>query len=179
MNNKYWKKYYKNKKRQKPSPFFDFCKDKITFDDTVLDFGAGDGRDTYAIFRITEAIAYIEPNNKLPFLGFENIEAIDETDINLDIIYARWVIHAVSEKTENKIIDLAVKNKATLMLEFRVIGDKPDKTHKRRLIEPYNFQEKLKKKGFIIKEIKIGYGFSKVGDNDPKLCRIIAEYQSS
>ena len=175
MNDQYWKKEYKKGKVKEPSPFFYFCKDRLKITDVILDFAAGDGRDTFALNKVCGNVAYIEPNNTLPFVGFENIKAVDEVDVMFTVIYARWAIHAVDRKTEDELIALAEKNGAKLMLEFRVTGDNPDNTHERRLINLGKFIEKLLDKNFTITYLKKGYGMSKVGKNDPLLARIVAE----
>jgi len=188
MNEKYWPEFYKNKEINKPSEFAFFCfmnfLIKREYDNIrLLEVGAGDGRDTKLFSRHIEDLTVIEPNNEnVENIGcmyhkkkFENFEKIYH-GVRFDYIYARWFLHAVSKDVEDKLIDFAIKNNSIIMLEFRIIGDKPDYTHERRLIDLEKFIKKLLDKGFVIKHLEKGKGLSKVGDNDPLLARVIAEY---
>jgi len=194
MNEKYWKEFYKNKEIAEPSDFAKFCATEIYKENhdqpfevlKFLEIGAGDGRDTSLFAKDRFDIVAIEPNNndletdKIDHCKstFEYFVASGEAEeYPFDYIYARWFIHAVSEEIEDKLLDFAKDQKATLMLEFRVIGgEKPDDTHERRLIDLEKFTTKLLEKGFVIKHLEKEYGLSKVGDDDPLLARVIAEY---
>lgn len=177
----YWEKYYKNSKKLKadkqfkPSPFVFFCKDFIKHSDVVVDIGAGSGRDANYLHERFTTIA-VEPNNDFYIQSsFEDYAKKETADI--DVIYARWFLHSVSEKVEDLLLDFAISKKAKLMLEFRVLGDKPDNTHKRRLIDLDKFTKKLLDKNFTINHLSKNYGYSKVDDNDPLLARVICEPQ--
>jgi hypothetical protein len=187
MNDKYWQKFYKDKKIPGPSDFAIFCfegQDSYA-KKTLLEVGAGDGRDSDYISDFVFNIHSLEPNNDLSKFNFihshhETFERFynnKNNNLSFDIIYARWFIHAVEGEIEDMLLNFAEKQNATLMVEFRVIGDKPDDTHGRRLINPVKFFAKLINKGFIIKYFEVDYGLSKHGDNDPYLARVIAEHK--
>ena len=196
MNEKYWPGFYKDKEVARRSEFAYFCRNLIGRCN-FLEVGAGDGRDTLFFNEVNELsirkinyLAVIEPNNILEIDKVDHYQGTFEEYIDngkcppnrpsggscFDYIYARWFIHAVSEEVEDKLLEFAKEQKATLMLEFRILGDEPDDTHERRLIDLEKFTTKLLGIGFVIKHLEQGHGLSKVGDNDPLLARVIAEY---
>ena len=185
MNQNYWLKFYRDKEKSKPSAFAKFCYKFIKPGDQLIEVASGDGRDSVLFQQKGNLKVAVEPNNSLitklgigQFVGtFDDFVMRSQGALfDYDIVYARWFIHAVPEETENLLIEFAKEKNATLMLEFRIEGDKPDDTHKRRLINPEKFLEKLTKNGFSIKYYKQGYGFSKKGKDDPYLARVIAEH---
>lgn len=173
MNHNYWKKYYKNNKRKDPSSFYHFIKDRVTEDDVVVDVGAGDGRDTYPLSARCKQIYTLEPNNKLPWGNFNSINDIGMSNVKPDIIYARWVFHAVSEEEEDEILQFIPWDNSKLFAEFRIEEKEGD--HERRPIVPARFIDKLVLLGYTSIELYIGY-FSPVEGDNPLLARVIAQY---
>ena len=104
------------------------------------------------------------------------------------MIYARFFIHAVKERTENRFLDDIKKyfDKNTIVaLEFRTTQDKLMNkgvkigknerltSHYRRFINTRNFEKKIKKKNFKITFKKKGINLSKTSSENPHLCRLI------
>lgn len=171
-NNAYWKEYYKDRERQEPSTFFEFIKERVTEDDSILEMGAGDGRDTFPLsLRCGGNIAVVEPNNYLPFV---NYQSLDDVKMKPTIVYARFFFHAVDEETEDTVLDFCGKNQSKLFAEFRT--QEMDGDHERRAVDPPEFIEKLIHRGYRKIELYIGH-FSPYKNDDPLLARIIAEYE--
>lgn len=191
MNKEYWQEYYKDRDRQKESDFALFCLKHLPDGEiTLVDVGAGDGRDSVFFSMYTTKVIAVEPvDTGMPTAeyGFEHaVGTLDEFAEEIqylklpkpNVIYARWFLHAVEREVEDILLDFTMKEKATLMAEFRVLGDViEDDSHERRLIDPKKIAGKLLDRGFIIKHMEVGHGFSKQGNDDPKLCRLIAEYK--
>ena len=139
----YWNSYYyKKETNKKSSNFSKFVLKKLKKNKTLIDIGCGDGRDSFFFSKkkiktlgIDISKQVIENNNlivnkkKMKFLKFENINIAANKSINrkFDYIYARFLIHAVTYKTEKKLILLIknIKKKNTLVFfEFRNEKDK-------------------------------------------------------
>lgn len=171
MNEQYWKNYYKGKEQNYPSDFALFCLSRIPNGSLIVDLGAGDTRDTHILSTKVDCIA-VEPNNDE--VAYNNLHEVEARRV--DIVYARWFFHAIEEEVEDDILDWCAKNGVTLMAEFRVVGgEAPDNSHERRLIDGAVFLRKLLDRGFKIEYYEESYGFSKVGNNDPYLGRVIAK----
>ena len=108
--------------------------------------------------------------------------------INFSVVYARFFIHAISEKLENRLLyklKLMSPINCHICLEFRTTKDRLMKKgkkiskyerltdHYRRFINVNNFIKKIKKYNFEIIEIKQGINFSKFGSDNPHICRLI------
>lgn len=177
MNENYWKNYYKTHKTNEPSDFAKFCFDFLDKDDIVMDIGAGNCRDTN-LFRLKCITLSVDPNFESGDRHHLQKKVKDVELLKNSIIYSRWWLHSVTEDEENDFLAKIAKSNSTLMAEFRVIGDKTDDTHERRLINPEKFILKLISLGFRIGYYQVGYGFSKVGDDNPLLARIIATHKN-
>lgn len=179
MNGEYWKDYYADKQVFKPSNFATLIINELTRHapyeiNTVLDLGAGDGRDS-EIFATLYEVDAMDKYSNLDGRSFRGLTELDKNK-RYDLIYARWFFHAITEEEENRYLDYIEKHcNYYFAAEFRVIGDVCDDTHERRNIEMGEFMHKLLNRGFAIRFIDIDYGFSKKGDDDPYLGRIIAE----
>ena len=202
----YWNNYYVSKNNNdKPSNFAKFIKKKyIKKKTTLLDVGAGDGRDSFYfqnkaryIFAIDQSDVVINKNKlKAKRLNFKNIffrklssnklHTLKNKDV--DIIYARFFLHAINETSENKFLDIIKKNfkdNTIIALEFRTTKDVLKKKgkkislnerltdHYRRFIDIKNFKKKLKKMKFKILYTKGGINLSKSLNDNPHLCRIV------
>ena len=104
------------------------------------------------------------------------------------MIYARFFLHAVNARVENKFLkDLKKYFTKTLKiaLEFRTIKDDLIKkgkkiskneritSHYRRFIDLKDFEKKIIKYNFKIIFKRIGQNLSKTTKENPHLCRII------
>ena len=181
MNKEYWDKYYKTRNRQAPSDFVQFCAKYIEVGSTILDLGCGDGRDSAFLRTYGEVVAVDQSGNLnlngVEFIRQDMIEFLQE-DRKFDVMYVRWVFHAVPEEVEDLILDYAQRNARQLLAEFRVIGDVSDDTHWRRPIDLNDFAKKLFDRGFNLNYMNCEQGYSKLGEDDPFLARIVGEFRN-
>ena len=204
-NEKYWNKYYLSKKKiNLPSNFAKFIKKKfLKKKDIVLDVATGNGRDSFFlrkhikfVYGIDKSKVAIDVNSKkVDYLNLKNInfknlgsQQIKSFKKKVTFIYARFFIHAISEKIENKFFNDLRKyfgKNVTVGLEFRTTDDKLINkgikigknqrfyTHYRRFIELKKFEKKLEDKNFKIIYKKKGLNLSKTLKENPYLCRLI------
>ena len=122
---------------------------------------------------------------------FKNLSSNDLIKVNykdINLIYARFFLHAINERDENKFLKGIIKNfkKETLIaIEFRTLKDvlmKKGKKiskherltdHYRRFIDPQVFEKKLIKMNFEILYRKLGINLSKSLNDNPHLCRLV------
>ena len=165
-NDEYWKKYYREHPKQEPSGFVKFCLQRIPEGSHIVDLAAGDGRDTDLL--ATRGICIpVEPNNDAVKLNY-----LHEVEY-ADVVYARWFFHAVEEETEDKTLEWCRDNGVILMAEMRA-EHSDDDSHLRRVIDSEIFLKKLTRFGFDVTHFEKSRGFSKVGNDDPLLIRVIA-----
>ena len=202
----YWNNYYVSKNNNdKPSNFAKFIKKKyITKKTTLLDVGAGDGRDSFYflnqakyIFAIDQSDVAINKNKlkkkrlRLKNILFKKLPSNKLKILNnkkIDIIYARFFLHAINEANENKFLNIIKKDfkaNTIIALEFRTTKDVLRKKgkkisinerltdHYRRFIDINNFKKKIEKMKFKILYIKSGINLSKSLNDNPHLCRIV------
>lgn len=176
MNERYWKNFYlRSGAPTEPSAFAQFCDEYIISGSTLLDVGAGNGRDSRFFARHCQ-VTKIDPVYNLTLEKFVQKFPF----VRYDYVYARFFLHAVPERTENLLLTwarLAAKRK--LFLEMRSIRDRafePD--HDRRLIDPGKIFKKLLATGYRIEYFKEARGLAVFEDHDkrwdPVVIRIIA-----
>lgn len=208
MNKKninYWNKYYYNNNNIYPSNFATFvAKRFIKKDTSILDVGTGDGRDSFYfrkksknVFAIDSSDIAIKKNKlkskrlRLKNINFRNLSSNKLNKINckkINLVYARFFLHAINEKNEDIFLKSISKNFQTntiIALEFRTIKDVLMKKgikiskyerltdHYRRFIDPKKFQTKIEKMNYKILYKKLGINLSKNQNDNPHLCRII------
>lgn len=123
----YWEKFYQKKKGVFfPSPFAKFCfKNYITKEDTIIDLGCGNGRDTLYFASkglnvvgidqsksaITNAIQkgkQINLNSKFIIDDFVNFD-YSKFDLSPKVFYSRFTIHSVSESAQSIFVTINKK----------------------------------------------------------------------
>lgn len=166
MNEEYWKKYYKENPKQDSSNFAKFCLSYIPEGSKIVDLAAGDGRDTEILGTKGECTA-VEPNNNDILLN-----SLSEV-VYADVVYARWFFHATDDETEDYVLEWCKNQCVTLMAEIRA-EKSDDDSHERRVVDSNEFLGKLLRLEFDIVHYEKSRGFSKVGDDDPLLFRVIA-----
>ena len=165
-NDEYWKTYYKEHRKRLASDFVKFCLPRIPEDSHIVDLAAGDGRDTDLL--ATRGICIpVEPNNDAVKLNY-----LHEVEY-ADVVYARWFFHAVDEETEDETLRWCRDNGVILMAEMRA-EHSDDDSHLRRVIDSEIFLKKLTRFVFDVTHFEKSRGFSKVGNDDPLLIRVIA-----
>ena len=200
----YWNNFYKDKNKSKVSSFARFTLKKIGArkNYSLIDIGCGNGRDSVFFSKKKIAVTGIDISNKainknkifknryLKFLKFD----IEKNNIKkkFDIIYCRFFLHAISEKSEKKLLNLIKnisRNNTLVFFEFRNWHDEIfdnkrknknndivefEKGHYRRIINPKTFikvfSNKITSKILYFKSSK---NLSIVKKDNPHLSRII------
>ena len=142
--NNYWNKYYEEPtKVLNPSNFAKFVnKNYIKKNTTLLEIACGNGRDTFYFSKFLKKIYSIDASKKaiaqcikkkvilekknihFSCIDFKNIPKLYMKDV--DIIYARFFLHAITRYDEISFLNLIqkyCKKNSLLALEFRTIND--------------------------------------------------------
>lgn len=172
----YWKVYQLKETRQ--SSFAEFCLPKMNAGESLLDMCCGNCRD---------ADFFLSNNLKVKAFDIGDInrpyyEKIDLTQkslsyVNFHHVFCRFVLHAVPEYLEDRILVGAYKAlllNGYLYIEARSDKGTEDGKHYRRLINIEKLKTKLKNIGFDIIYENEDTGLS-VDYDDPVLIRIIAK----
>ena len=199
----YWDEYYKKDNVPSfPSPFAEYVANKLSNQQTILEVGCGNGRDAKflasqghlvtGLDRSGEAIELCKKLYSVESLEFFFGTIADIEKINkkkYDLIYSRFVIHAMSLNEEIKTLNMSHKllNKdGQFFVECRSINDPLSRKgdilsnteriegHYRRFIILEEFKQRLVQVGFkIIKTIESN-GLAKFGKDDPVVIRVHA-----
>ena len=199
----HWDEYYKKDNiPDYPSPFAEYVVNKLSNQQTILEVGCGNGRDAKflasqghlvtGLDRSGEAIELCKKLYSVESLEFFFGTITDIEKINkkkYDLIYSRFVIHAMSLNEEIKTLNMSHKllNKdGQFFVECRSINDPLSRKgdilsnteriegHYRRFIILEEFKQRLVQVGFqIIKTIESN-GLAKFGKDDPVVIRIHA-----
>ena len=199
INKTYWDNFYKIFTFEKPSNFARFVKKKIKKSSSILDIGCGNGRDTFFFIKYFSNTVGIDKSiiaikyNKLKFKNnFFHIDICKKNNFffteKFDNIYARFFLHAISEKDQeiffSNIKKLSKKN-TMIFLEFRTtkdpmfkIGKKISKyerisSHYRRFIDLDIFESFLNKRKYKIVYKKNSFNFANYKKQKPHICRMI------
>ncbi len=201
----YWNNYYSNIVKFKESSFARFVKKKVKKNSEIIDIGCGNGRDSFFFSKNNFKVIAVDisksaiknnsvkSNKNLQFLKFDIGK--DKIKKKFDVFYCRFFIHAISEKTENKLISLlnkTKKKKSLAFFEFRNHKDEIfkqkkkrmhndviefEKGHFRRIIYPNEFIKKVRNKinAKVIYK-KSAKNLSIVKKDNPNLTRIIFKF---
>ena len=200
---RHWNEYYKKDNIPTfPSPFAEYVANKLSNQQTILEVGCGNGRDAKflasqghlvtGLDRSSEAIELCKKLYSDDSLEFFFGTITDIAKINkkkYDLIYSRFVIHAMSLNEEIKTLNMSHKllNKdGQFFVECRSINDPLSRKgdilsnteriegHYRRFIVLEEFEQRLVQVGFkIIKTIESN-GLAKFGKDNPVVIRIHA-----
>jgi SAM-dependent methyltransferase len=205
----FWKGFYSNRSlRHTPSPFAQWCLENYLFENSqILELGCGNGRDSFAFLHldfpvialdacevaIADNVQYqqsLSLKTQGEFLTFD-FAKLDTLKIqNINTLYSRFVLHAIPESLEDKILDFASEkllSGAKMLHEFRTIRDPLMQqgevlseterltTHYRRFLNPDVFREKLTARGwnelFFVESDELAV----FGEENPVVARIVAE----
>ena len=199
----HWDEYYKKDNiPDYPSPFAEYVANKLSNQQTILEVGCGNGRDAKflasqghlvtGLDRSGEAIELCKKLYSDDSLEFFFGTITDIAKINkkkYDLIYSRFVIHAMSLNEEIKILNMSHKllNKdGQFFVECRSINDPLSRKgdilsnteriegHYRRFIILEEFKQRLVQVGFKINKTIEGNGLAKFGKDDPVVIRVHA-----
>ena len=199
----HWDEYYKKDNiPDYPSPFAEYVANKLSNQQTILEVGCGNGRDAKflasqghlvtGLDRSAEAIELCKKLYSDDSLEFFFGTITDIAKINkkkYDLIYSRFVIHAMSLNEEIKTLNMSHKllNKnGQFFVECRSINDPLSRKgdilsnteriegHYRRFIILEEFKQRLVQVGFKIMQSIESDGLAKFGEDDPVVIRIHA-----
>lgn len=204
----YWDNYYDNIKNFRESSFAKFTLKYLKRKrrgKKIIDIGCGNGRDSLYFYKQNLDVVGIDISKRAikknssyskAKLKFVNLDIGKKTiSGKFDFIYSRFFLHAINEKTENKLLNLVnkIKKKNTLLfleyrnhkdLIFKNIKNKKhnqliefEKGHFRRIIYTEKFIRKISKffRGKLIYN-KSEKNLSIVKKDNPNLSRIIFKF---
>lgn len=195
MNFEYWNKFYSDVANTNPSTFAKFCLKYISPNDTLLDVGCGDGRDSIffaqklkniiSVDSSTKTIGNLKNKYQLDNIEFQVVD-IDSlrifNDDSIAIVYCRFLLHAIIEESEDILLNWSYNILPTggrIMIEARTEEDehlsKHYDNHDRRYINSNKLRKKLQLLNFKIIHEEQGIGLSPYKSEDPHLVRFIAE----
>ena len=195
MDKKYWNKTYATAALPTaPSDFAEFCISLFEPNSQILELGCGNGRDSLFFaskgFRVYGCDQSEISIKKLRKLGLDNPVFLD-TDVlsfkekfNVNAIYARFFLHAISEGNYFKILNWIYKNLppgGIFLSETR-----SDKTpleevgkhfeeHFRRLLNYKDFKSDLESLGFFIEFSEEAKNRAFYKDENPYVIRVVAK----
>lgn len=203
----FWDAHYLNFRLNDPSHF---CKNVVLNylkpSDYVIEVGCGNGRDA---FQIAKSVKFYEGIDLSQNAVNSTTETLVKTGIKDSkymvrqgdfsklklpkqvnerlVIYSRFSLHSVSEKSENTFLDLLANytgSELLVLIEARTIfdtlfgiGNLVEKNayitdHYRRFIDPIEFKNRISKH-FIIDSFEVNSGFAKFDDQDPIVLRAV------
>jgi hypothetical protein len=138
----------------------------------LTELGAGNGRDLSLLQKYFNATG-IDQSFENEFIQKIRIEDYIKNNTCSDIIYTRFLWHAIEEDLQEMIINWC---KGILVIEARTDKDRPKiyMGHKRNLVNV----EKLKKQliNFTILYCEENVGWARYKDENPHIIRMIAKY---
>ena len=175
-NHKYWEQFYDKQPRAEPS---DFVKSLGLKNKSILDMGCGNGRDTVFLANSNAVMGidlFVEENQdcKNPQWLKGDIEAFIKHDTKeFDVLYARFLFHAIDAKLQHEILKWAFNNVDEVYIECRSNkGNVPDNTHERRLINSKWILRECLWIGFDIKYFEEKTGFAEYKEENPVIIRM-------
>lgn len=200
----HWNRFYRGGGgKLDPSPFaVHVAQSVVRPSSRVLEVGCGNGRDAAYFAGIgcvvtgldasSAAIDRCRTTHAARNIRFITgmLQACDElSDQRFDVIYSRFVIHAMTMAEEHGFLTRShelLADSGRLVVEARSINDpmallgeaiSPTERihgHYRRFIVPAEFAARLTEAGFDIDEITESRGLAMFGDEDPVVLRVIA-----
>lgn len=185
-----------------PSPFALSVSPELSPHSSILEIGCGNGRDSNYFsmeghlvtgLDVSEsAIEYCGATHKREGLNFllGTLPILSESlNSNYDVIYSRFVIHAMPLEEEVGTLEIAfekLRKAGKLYIECRSINDPMARKgevispterifgHYRRFIILEDLVSRLEGIGFHVLNAQEGSGLAKYGDDDPVVIRVVA-----
>lgn len=179
MNEEHWREFYSKPHLELacPSPFALWASQFLR-NRRIVDLGCGTGRDT-RYFRQQNCSTYGVDRFAPQQAGFFQMDFEDylRADPEVEVVWCRFIFHAIEIKMQKKILAWASRWGATMYIEARSNLDKPKPGHKRRLIDGQALVSEMISDGFRLFHYEEGYGRAKFGSEDPHVFRIVAKGQ--
>jgi SAM-dependent methyltransferase len=200
----YWDEYYKKDAAPSfPSPFAEYVANKLSTKQNILEIGCGNGRDSKYFSSKGHHVTGLDKSAEAIELC-KNLYSSDEpikffygtiTDIakinkkKFDLIYSRFVIHAMSLNEELEMLKISyklLKKNGKLFIECRSTNDPLSQKgeilshtervfgHYRRFIILDEFIQRLVQVGFKVVEAIENVGLAEFGEEDPMVIRVKA-----
>jgi len=199
----HWNEYYKKDGiPSHPSPFAKYVANQLNAEQNILEIGCGNGRDAKffsaqghnvtGIDRSTEAIDLCKKlysEERIEFCFGTIADIAKKNQKKYDLVYTRFVIHAMSMDEEIKTLKMSyklLKSNGKFFIECRSINDPLSERgeivsqteridgHYRRFIILEEFTERLTQIGFKITEAIESKGLAKFAEEDPMIIRVSA-----
>ena len=205
----FWENFYAaHSLRHTPSSFAQWCLENYLPENSfILELGCGNGRDSFAFLHhdlpvialdacsvaIADNLEYQRSLNlkQQGYFSICNFADLDTLNIGkMNTIYSRFVLHAIPESLEDKILDFATEKvpcSVRMLHEFRTIRDPLMQqgevlseterltTHYRRFLNSDVFREKLAARGwkelFFVESDELAV----FGEENPVVARIVVE----
>ena len=184
MNKDYWLKYYSEHPMRPPSDFVKWCGEFLAaLSDSplaIVDAGCGDGTDSEYLAALGHAVTGIDyvlpPDAHGRNCVLARMDVLSMRYV-CDVVYCRWLLHSLPKEKASEFLRLVsqgLRDGGTLMIECRSVKDSVEPGHYRRLINVDELREELESIGFSVGYCAESRGWSRVGDDDPLLIRIVA-----
>jgi len=218
-NKTHWEDYYSKKKQndvwtEYPSQFGAFCASEIKPKSRLLDFGCGNGRDSLFLSQIghdvlacdysKSAVDLVRTKGEAKELSIQSsvLNIYDTSSVQtmiknhleaFDVIYSRFVMHAITLEGQDRFLRLAkkvLKADGKIFLEFRnsnderansgtiLSDDERSDGHYRRFIKTSEFLDNAAELGWSVEYLAEGTGFAKFKNEDPNVTRIILAFNN-
>ena len=198
---RHWGSFYSgNVAPKKPSPFAEAVAGQLEPGTKLIEIGCGNGRDAcffarsgydvVAIDRSPEAVeAASFEGTSARFLAGTLPSLVSEIGAPFEVVYSRFVIHAMPLSEEEELldsIDTILAPDGRIFIECRSINDPMSRLgevlspterihgHYRRFIVLDEFRERLTRRGFVIEDQIESDGLAVYGDEDPVVIRVTA-----
>jgi len=203
---KYWDEFYRAKADSvatEPSPFARWVAEQEPVRGRIVDIGSGTGRDSlwlasqgFQTLGCDYSAAGVHVSSDIAKeRGLDaNFQVLNLYDLRqiltsgarfaheqpFDILYARFLIHAVEDEGRLNLWTLARSAiRATggkLYLEWRTEKTKHEfGEHYRQFVQPEVVQAELEGRGFVIEHLENRHGLAVHKSEDPRICRIVAK----
>jgi hypothetical protein len=177
MNEEHWREFYSKPHLELAVPSsFAIWAGQFLHNRRIVDLGCGTGRDT-RYFRQQNPLAYGVDVFAPQAAGFlpMTLEDYLRADPEVEVVYCRFLFHAIEARLQKKILDWAFRWGATIYIEARSNLDKPGNDHKRRLIDGQGLVSEMIGSGWRVLHYEEGFGRAKFGAEDPHVLRIVAK----
>ena len=179
MNSKHWKKYYKKSHDNTPSSFAQETIKWMGNAKKIIDFGCGNGRDSYFFGKQGLSVLGIDraykPKNtkKVKFIQQDIRKFIKKRVDTFDVKYCRFFFSSVEDDAIDSLLTWV--RQGIILIEARDKSDKSfENDHERNLQHYPTLLQKLGKNGFTIIEKQVSQGLAIKGKQDPMIIRIAA-----